>query len=187
MPNMQFFSISTYLLDGAGNYTYDGNGNYLLGQTTNYQYDRDYARIASSSRMRGKPGIKSFSIRQSSVDGRMALTVNMKKFIGLYPNLEAALGVVFGLYIHNNGREETFQEWVQTLFLQGRAMFPGSVAFMNFTVAAPQDTSGGAPQVGGSAVPVYVDTSEGVTPTFTHEWFQSVPTLTGITLTNEGP
>ena len=189
MPNMHDLSIFTYLLDGAGNYTYDENGNYLLGQTTNYQYNRDYARVASSSMMRGKPGIKSFSIQQSNVDGRMALTVNIKQFIGLYPNLEAALGVVFGLYIHNNGRAETFQEWVQTLFLGDKVQFPVPSSVIDFDVAV--SGTNGLPatdvELGDIAYAVITDSSTGGTPTFSYEWYQSVPTLTGITLSNEGP
>lgn len=40
--------------------------------------------------------------------------------------------------------------------------------------------------LGGFAYAVITDSSTNGTPSFTYEWYQSVPTLTGITLTNEG-
>ncbi len=37
-----------------------------------------------------------------------------------------------------------------------------------------------------TAYAIITDSSTGGTPSFSYEWYQSVPTLTGITLTNEG-
>ena len=58
---------------------------------------------------------------------------------------------------------------------------------LEFTVGAPIDPDGGAPEIGGDpAQAVYVDQSVGGSATFTHEWFMELSTLTGLTIENQG-
>ena len=65
---------------------------------------------------------------------------------------------------------------------------PSAAPVIDFDVAV--SGTNGLPatdvELGGFAYAVITDSSTDGTPSFTYEWYQSVPTLTGITLTNEG-
>ena len=124
MSQIRNLTVSTYLSDGAGGYIEDGNGNLMLGDDIIYQYDMSYARIAGT-RLKRRTGIKSVRIwPQEENSGKYALTLNRKMLVGLYPSLEAALGVLFGCYIYNYGRGSTFETWFNSLYLQGKIELP---------------------------------------------------------------
>ena len=62
------------------------------------------------------------------------------------------------------------------------------IPVIDFEVEVSGTTAAGADvELGDNAYAVITDSSTGGTPSFSYEWYQSVPTLTGITLTNEGP
>ncbi len=74
-----------------------------------------------------------------------------------------------------------------TVVVSGSAKYKPGVIDFDVAVSGTNGLPATDVELGDIAYAVITDSSTGGTPTFSYEWYQSVPTLTGITLSNEGP
>ncbi len=96
-------TLYSYLVDADSQYILTEDGERIVLEAIDYEITgTDWRRIASCGRI---PFVRSFDVRRTD-SGAWAVTLNKMKYIGTYPDRNAALLVVLGFFTNAQASDD---------------------------------------------------------------------------------
>ena len=121
---MSTFTFNIYLVQDADN---DGSPDYVLQDTgrvlistKSITVDTNYRYIGGQAAKKGAPPL-TFNI-QKRPDDTWYFLYNKQTFVGMFPNREAALGALYGVYTANDGLDDGFAAWLADSLEKGSVL-----------------------------------------------------------------
>ena len=125
---MSAFTFNIYLVqdidgDGTDDYVLQDEGRIVL-QTLSITVDPSYRYIGGqiARKVGSNPGF-TFAIKKRD-DDTWYMYVNQHTFCGFYPSQDACLGILYGYYTSNDGRDDGFAAWLADSLEKGSVLDP---------------------------------------------------------------
>lgn len=121
---MSTFTFNIYLVqdiddDGQADYVLQDEGRILIS-TKSITVDTAYRYIGGQAAKRGRPP-QTFNI-QKRADDTWYFLYNKRTWVGMFPNREAALGALYGVYTANDGYDDGFAAWLADSLEKGSVL-----------------------------------------------------------------